>query len=155
MKALLREYVQLRLDLSAAPSSPASIEQAIRSSNSLQASLWGHAVAVSAADSRAIPPQLFVEALNRMIDLQETRLAARDRVPPIVFVLLYGIAVVVIGFSGYVSGAGERQGRIPVAIMAVLIASVIGMIEDIDLSQGGFVTVSQQAMQDVQKRMDW
>jgi hypothetical protein len=55
---------------------------------------------------------------------------------------------------GYASGLGSKRGRIPVAIMAVLVASVIGMVGDIDRSQSGFITVSQQAMHNLRENMD-
>jgi hypothetical protein len=112
-------------------------------------------MAVSAVDPRSVPTGLFVQALNEMIDLQETRIAARrNRVPGVVFVLLYGIAGVAIGFSGFVGGLGGKRGRIPVVIMAVLIGSVIGMIADIDRTRSGFITVGQQALHDVKANLD-
>ena len=94
-----------------------------------------------------------MQALNQMIDLQETRLAAsRNRVPAIVFFLLYAIGVVAIGLSGYLDGlSGGRSGRIPVAIMAVMVASVIGGVGDLDRAQSGFITVGQQAMESVKE----
>jgi hypothetical protein len=49
-------------------------------------------------------------------------------------------------FSGYVSGLAGRRGRMPVMIVAMLVAGEIGMIGDIDRSQSGFTTASQRAM---------
>jgi hypothetical protein len=90
-----------------------------------------------------------------MIDLQETRLgASRNRVPRVVFVLLYGVAAVSIAFAGYVSGLGHRRRRVPVAIMALLVASVIGMTDDIDRSQSGFIAVSQRAMHSLKDSLE-
>ncbi len=153
VKELLRAYVQLRIDATRTPASATSLERVIARSNELQAELWQHAAAVSAADPRSVPAGLFVQAVNEMIDLQETRLAAgRNRVPAVVFFLLYAVGVVAIGLSGYVEGlAGGREGRIPVAIMAVMIASVIAVVGDLDRSQGGFITVGQQAMENVKE----
>jgi hypothetical protein len=150
VKTLLQQYTQLRLDQGTAPQDSDELEQAVQRSNDLQAKLWQIAMAVSAGDPHSVPAGLLVQTLNQMIDLQETRLAARgNRVPGVVFALLYGIAGVAIGFSGFVSSLGGSRGRIPVAVMAVLIGSVIGMIADIDRAQSGFITVSQQAMHDV------
>jgi len=155
VKGLLHDYVQLRVDLFRAPPSPISLEQMIRRSNQLQAELARHAIEVSAIDPHSISAGLFMHALNEMFDLQEKRIAAaRNRVPGLVFMLLYGIAVVAIGFSGYASALGSRRGRIPVAIMAVLVSGVIAMVGDIDGSQTGFINVSQQAMHDLAQSMD-
>lgn len=151
---LLRDYVQVRLDLGRAAQRQISLEEAVGRSSEIGAEIWRHAVAVSAAEPRSVPVGLFVQALNEMIDLQEKRLAAaRNRVPAVVFVLLYAIAAVAVGFSGYVRGMGSKGGRVPVALMAVLIASVIGMVGDIDRSQSGFITVDQRAMENLRQSL--
>ena len=94
---------------------------------------------------------LFVQSLNQAIDLQETRLfAARNRVPGALFLLLYAVAVVAVGFSGFAVGLEGKQGRIPAAILGALVASVIGLIADIDRPRSGFITISQQPIFDVQ-----
>jgi hypothetical protein len=155
VKKLLRNYVQLRIDLTRTAQGQTSLDQAISRSNAIQAEVWQHAMAVSAAAPRSIPTGLFVQSLNQMIDLQEKRLAAmRNRVPAAVFLLLYAIAAVAIGFSGYVSGLGGRGGRVPVMIMGVLVASVIGMIGDLDRSQSGFITVGQQSMHNLAESLN-
>jgi hypothetical protein len=156
VRGLLRDYVQLRIDASRKPQSSVSLEQAIVRSDEIQAKLWQHATAVSAADPHSIPAGLFVQTLNEMIDLQATRLAAaRNRVPVIVFALLYAIAVVGLGLSGYLGGLlGGKVGRILVAIMAVFVASVIGIVGDLDRSQGGLITVGQQAMENLRESME-
>jgi hypothetical protein len=155
VRTLLRDYVQLRIDLSRMPPSSTSLEQGVADSGEIQAKLWQHAMAVSAADPRSIPAGLFVQTLNEMIALQEKRLTAgRGRVPPAVFLLLYGIASVALGFSGYLTGLRGGRGRIPVAIMALMFASVIGLVGDIDRSRSGFITVDQQAMQNLRANID-
>ena len=163
VKKLLHDYVQLRIyyvqlqiDLGRARPSAISFEQAIAHSNELQKELWQHAVAVSADDPRSRSVGLFIQSLNEMLDLQERRLAAsRNRVPGVVFFLLYAIAFVAIGLSGYAGGlSGDRKGRIPVAIVAVMFGGVIAVVGDLDRSQGGFITVSQQAMEHLLQSMD-
>lgn len=150
VRALLRDYVQLRLDFAAGSGDQASFERAVRRSKQIQTELWRHAVAVSNADTRSVPAGLFAASLNQMIDLQEVRLAAgRNRLPPAVLVLLCGIAVVTVGFSSYVGGVSGKAGRVPHALMAILVAAVIGMVADIDRSRTGFITVSQYALETV------
>ena len=156
VKKLLRDYVQLRLDVIRGPQNAMSLEQVITRSSEIQSALWQDALAVSTAAPNSIPAGLFVQSLNEMIDLQELRLAAaRDRVPPIVFFLLYTIAVIGIGLSGYLGGLWRGgNARIPVAITAVMVASVIGVVGDLDRSQGGFITVTQQAMYSLRQSMN-
>ncbi len=154
IKNLLHDYIQIRLDLARARPSGAALEQAVRSSNALQQEIWRRAVAVATPQPNSIQVGLFVQSVNEMIDLQELRLAAgRNRIPDIVFLLLYGVAATAVGLSGYVSGLAEGNGRIAVAILAALIAVVIGLISDFDRSNSGFVTISQQSMQSLKDSM--
>ena len=146
-RRLLDDYVRTRLDFARGPRNQASLDAAVRRSNQLQLELWAHAVAVTRDDPHSIPAGLFTASLNQMFDLQEARLAAtRNRVPPAVLVLLYGIAVGVVGLSGYVAGLSGRSGRVPHALMALMLATVIALVVDLDRSQSGFITVSQQAL---------
>ena len=150
VRKLLREYVQLRIDVLREPQDQISFEAATRRGDDLQAQLWQQAEEVNAANPQ-LNIVLFVQSLNQAIDLQETRLfAARNRVPGALFLLLYAIAVVAVGFSGFAVGFEGKQGPIPAAILGALVASVIGLIADIDRPRSGFFTISQQPMFDLQ-----
>ena len=153
-RKLLSDYTKIRIDLIRGPADAASRDLAVQRSTELQAELWRRAVTASAADPRSVSTGLFVSSLNEMIDLQETRLAAgRNRVPPAVLLLLDGVAVVAIGLSSYVGGLGGGTGRIPHAILALMIAVVIAMVADIDRSRSGFITVSQQTMLNLERSL--
>jgi hypothetical protein len=155
VRKLLRDYVEIRIGLTGAPQTQISLEKARQRSNALQAELWQHAVAVSTADLRSTPAGLFVRTLNDMIDLQEKRFAAvRAHVPLAVFVLLYTIAGVAIGLGAYVVSSRGQGGRLPIAIMGLLFAVVIGMTNDLDRSLGGFITVDQQSMYKLRENMN-
>lgn len=154
VRKLLRDYVQLRVDLLRKPQDEDLMEEATIRSDDLQAQLWQQAVEVNTADPHA-NIALFVQSLNQTIDLQETRvLAARNRVPGVLFLLLYGIAMVAVGFSGFAVGLEGKHGRIPAKILGALIASVIGLIADIDRPRSGFITVSQQPILDLQASLE-
>ena len=105
---------------------------------------------MSALDAHAVPAGLFVRSLNDLIDVHETRLTAdRNHVPPAVILLLYGIAVVALGFAGYNGGVVGARGRLPLAVMALTVVTVITLIMDLDRPRRGLVTVSQQPMADL------
>lgn len=155
VKKLLRDYVQVRLDLARSPPSAVTLERAVRRSNALQLQIWRYAAMSAAADPHSVSIGLFVRSLNAMIDLQEARLAAgRNHIPNVVYLLLYAVAATAVGFSGYVAGLANSKGQIPVAIVAVLIAAVIGLIGDFDRSSSGFVIVSQQSMLGLKESLD-
>ena len=85
------------------------------------------------SDPRQVPTGLFIQALNDMIDMHETRLSAgRNHMPAIVFPTLEGIAVVALGFTGYGAAQAAAQYRIATVVMAVMVASVITLVFDLD-----------------------
>ncbi|KAF0096553.1 MAG: hypothetical protein FD144_5819 [Rhodospirillaceae bacterium] len=144
---LLREYVQLRLDITRRLPTAQEFGAMISRSNAIQESLWQQAKAVAAKDNSMVPTGVFIQSLNKMIDDQETRLAAlHNRLPMIVLIALYGVATIAIGFTGYASRLQARHSRLAVYITGVLVASMVLLIQDIDRPGAGFIKVSQQPM---------
>jgi hypothetical protein len=146
---LLREYVQIRMDIIHHAPSAETLDPAIDRSNVLQEALWQQAMAAAAKDNGMVPTGLYVQTLNEMIDSQEKRLTAiRQRVPNIVLIALYGVTAVAVAFTGYASGLEARHARLPAYLMGVLVCAVILLIQDIDRPNTGFVRVNQQPMID-------
>ncbi|WP_422031053.1 hypothetical protein [Reyranella sp.] len=144
---LLREYVQIRLDLARGPIGRAEFDRAIARSNLLQEALWRQAQAVAAKDNAMVPTGLFIQSLNEMIDDQEKRLSAMtNRLPLVVIVALYAMCVMGIGFAGYGSGVESKRTRVPVHITGILVATMVLLIQDIDRPGSGYITVSQQPL---------
>jgi hypothetical protein len=146
---LLKDYVQVRLDITEHSLSTAELNGAIARSNAIQEALWQQAKAMAATDNGMVPTGLFIQSLNEMLDNQEKHLnAIRDRVPDIVFLTLYGVAAVASALAGYASGLGRRPSHMPVYVMIVLVCAVIVMIQDLDRPFSGFIEASQQPMID-------
>jgi uncharacterized membrane protein len=125
------------------------IAAAIARSNEIQAALWQQAKAAMGKDNAMVPTGLYIQALNETFDNQEKRLTAfRTHVPNTVLLALYGIAILAIGFAAYASGLERRRWRLPIYVMAFIVAAVILLIQDIDPPGAGFVSVSQQPMID-------
>src|SRR5690242_4139158 len=144
---LLRDYVQLRLDLTQRPVTLQEFNAEVARSNAIQEALWQQARAVAAKDNAMVPTGLFLQSLNEMIDDQDKRLAAlSNRLPPIIVIALYGISIVAIGFAGYGSGVEAKRSRVPVYIAGLLVAAMVLLIQDIDRPGAGFIKVSQQSM---------
>jgi hypothetical protein len=146
----LREYVQLRLDVTQHVTSATQLKATIGRSNEIQETLWRNAMALAAKDTGMVPTGLFIQSLNEMIDNQGKHLeATRGRVPNIVFVTLYGVAIVAFTLAGFANGLLEqRRVRLPVYITGVLVSAVILLIQDLDRPTAGFIRVSQQPMID-------
>ncbi len=84
-----------------------------------------------------------------MIDDQEKRLtAAFNRVPSIVLIALYGVAIVASAFAGYAAGLDGQRSRLSFYTMGVLVCAMILLIQDLDRPNAGFIKVSQQPIID-------
>ena len=146
---LLRQYVQIRLDVGQHPPSPEELTAAIDRSNAVQEALWRQATAVAAKDSAVVPTGLFIQALNDMIDSQQERLVPiYNHLPNFVLVVLYGIAAVAVAFSGYGRTLRQERSTAPVFTVGVLVCIVILLIQDLDRPRSGFITIDQQPMID-------
>jgi hypothetical protein len=112
--------------------------------------LWAEAVFATAQDPKSVSAGLFAQSLNDVIDFNEKRrIATRNHVPEVAFLLLFALSAVAVGFTGYGAGLIGTRQRIPNAIIAVSIAVVIMMIADLDRPKRGLITVDQQALTDV------
>ena len=147
---LLRDYVQVRLDLTQKTSSPLDLKPALARSNAIQEALWRQAKEVAAKNNGMVPTGLFIQSLNEMIDDHEKRLVALiSGVPNIVLIVLYTIAMVASAFAGYAAGVEAQRSRGPMYVAMALFIAVILLIQDLDRPTSGFITASQQPMQDV------
>jgi hypothetical protein len=145
----LREYVQIRLKITQRVSTKADLKATIDRSNEIQEALWKNAMALATKDAGLVPTGLYIQSLNAMIDTQGMPLAAMySRVPNIVLVALYVVAIVAFSFAGYANGLQARRLRLPVYVMGVLVCAVIFLIQDLDRPGTGFISVSQQPMID-------
>lgn len=150
VRRLVREYATQRLTLGGAAWGSPERAETIDASLRLQESLWHEAVAVVALDTKSVPAGLFADAVNHLYDMHEARVTAdRNHVPQSVLLLLYGIAIVAIGFAGYTGGVAGAHNRWPTVIMVATIVIVITLVMDLDRPRRGLVTVSQQPMLDL------
>ncbi len=151
---LLREYVQVRLEGTLSIMDQPALEAAIGRSDRLQEALWQNTMALVAKDPSMVPTGVFIPSLNEMIDNQTKHLVAQqNRVPNIVFLSLYGVAIVAFAFVGYANGLEKRRLRLPVYLMGGIVSAVILLVQDLDRPNAGFIMVSEQPMRDVAASM--
>jgi len=147
---LLREYVQVRLDLTQKIPSPLDLKAVLDRSNAIQEALWLQVKEVAAKNNGMVPTGLFIQSLNEMIDNHEKRvIALTSSVPDIVLVVLYLIAMAASVFSGYAAGVESQRSRRPMYVAMGLFIAVILLIQDLDRPTRGFITAGEQPMQDV------
>jgi hypothetical protein len=151
IRSLLREYVDVRLTAV----QDGGIEQGIRESEALQNRLWAQSVALARDNPSSIVVGLFVQSLNEVIDLHAKRITAgiRNRVPAVIWVSLFAVAVISLGAMGYHAGLVRTSRSIAIVAIGVTFTVVIGLVADLDSPREGFLKVSQQPLVDLRESM--
>jgi hypothetical protein len=151
---LLRDYVGVRLSFHRDSDDEAKFAQAIAASTKLHDELWRQASAASALQPLSVPIGLYVQSLNELIDLHAKNLAAlRNRVPASSILMLYAIALAGLGLIGYESGLSSVRRSFPTVIVALLLASVILLVVDLDRPRHGLITIGVQPLIDLEASM--
>jgi hypothetical protein len=152
--AIMREYVDTRLEFYDAGIDPIRLQQAIDKNQQIQDQLWQQAIAVSAIDPRSVPTGLFIQSLNEVIDLHAARLAAmKNRVPEVIIVLIFIVSIVTLSLIGYALGMFQHRSFIPTLMALILIAIIIVAIIDLDAPRSGLIRISQESMIKLQQSL--
>jgi hypothetical protein len=147
---LLREYVDVRIR----GVQDGKVEEAIKRSEELQELLWVEAV--TAAESKPGPIiGLYIQSLNETIDMHSKRIqvALRNRIPFIIWLGLFALALLGMSSVGYHAGLAETRRSPAMLVLILAFAGVFLLIADLDRAHEGLLKVSQQAMIDVQRSM--
>ncbi len=154
IRRLLRDYVDIRVK--AGQNGPERLSEAVARSEALQDQLWAQAAAAAIKTHGSITTGLFIQSLNELIDLHLKRLtvAVRNRVPATIWVTLYFLSCLAMFMMGYRSGlVGARSLMVSLALV-LSFSGVMFLIADLDRPQKGFMRVSQQAMVELQNKLN-
>jgi hypothetical protein len=147
--SLLRDYAAVRIGLGI-PYDQSKLERDIAKSKDLLTRLWQQAVTVS--EPQTLAANRFINALDEMTKIQEKRVSAYlYHVPNAVVLMLLGVGMITVGFTGYYIGLTETRPRLGVLIMAVMVAVVIVGVIDLDQPARGLIRVPIQPLVDVGK----
>ena len=103
----------------------------------LHEQIWSHAIALSAERQRAEMVLLFIESMNKVIDLSEKRATViSDHVPSTVFLIIYTVAVIGFGFIGYSAGFSGHRHLFVTLLVVILISVLVTLIADLDPDRG-------------------
>jgi len=95
------------------------------------------------------------ETLNEMIDLHTKRLAAyQNRVPLAIYLVLCGVSVSAVFLMGFYIGFSKHRAHIMTMMLALLVASVMWLILDLDQPTSGSIRTSQQSLIDLQQDLN-
>lgn len=144
---MLRDYLDTRIAWRETGFDPVKINEAIARTQAEQKELWSKAVAAVRTNPGSPLYALFISSLNDAIDLQAKRAAARENhVPPVVFYLLFLVAVMSMILVGLGCGVGDSRHFAFTTTVAILISLVILAIIDLDRPRRGLIEVSQKSM---------
>jgi hypothetical protein len=92
-------------------------------------------------------------ALTDLVSVGETRVVAGlyARVPETILLLLLIGSALSLGMVGYNAGLTGKRSILSAAVMVVALGVVLTIVVDLDRPQEGLITVSQQALLDVQR----
>ena len=149
VRELLREYVPHRIVLTGST----DIQGEIAKSVAIQNEIWAVTEQV-ARDNGSDVVALFVESVNDVIDLHESRVTAGSaRVPETILLLLVGGAALSLGMVGYNAGLTGRRSLLSAVVLIVALGAVITIVVDLDRPREGFIQVSQQPLIDLQQQI--
>ena len=151
IRDLLREYIPVRIAVRGLE----QLQENDRRSGELQDEMWviTERLAIESPESTALGT--FITSLNEMIDVENARLVVGvyGRVPTtIIDVLLLG-GLLSTFVLGYHAGLGRRRLLTSTALFIVVLSSVVTLIIDLDWPRDGLISVSQQALIDLQEKL--
>jgi len=151
IRNLLRNYVDLRLEAVQTD----DLETALRRSNELHSQIWAETEAMAGKHPESILVGLFVQSLNEMIDLHETRvvIGLYNRIPLILWGTLYFLAALAMAAVGYHAGLTSRIRSLSSLILVLTFSAVMALVADLDRPREGMLRVSQQALIDLRGTM--
>jgi len=152
VKLLMRDYVDLRVEASAAALVDRDTQNALTAKTThAQSAMWDYARRGVEADPDVYPPVLFVEAVNGLIDSYGRRDASLNRhVPEVVLLLLYSTFLMAGAIVGYSSGIAGHRPSLVSHVMVALIVLLVFIIVDLDRPRRGLILVSQKSFVDLQ-----
>lgn len=143
----LREYAAVRI----ATNDLADLRARVARSIEIHNEVWSitEELARAAPDSEVFA--LFIDSLNEMIDLHETRLTSGyyARVPETVLLLLLGGTLLTLAMVGYNAGLSLRRGPLASVVLIIILGAVITLVVDLDRPRDGLLEVSQQPLLDL------
>lgn len=122
-----------------------------------QTEIWRRSIAACRRESAPYVCGLLLPALNEMFDIATTRtMASRNHPPPIVFVLLFGLAVASSVLAGYGMAGGRTRGWLHMVGFATAMSIAVYTILDIEFPRLGLIQVSDfdQALVQLRKSMN-
>jgi hypothetical protein len=150
-RGLLRRYVAARLALR----TPGDLPRVLAESERLHRELWAAATEVGRRHPDSEVVALFIDSLNQVIDLHESRwtVAVHHRLPPPLLNTMLALCVLSMGVLGL--AAGQARARTPSPTLALVLAAamLVTVIIEMDRPWQRIFAVSRDSLSDVAEMM--
>jgi hypothetical protein len=142
-------YLETRIRFYSAKADIPAIIKSLQDGQALQATLWERASSLGRDKENLHRTAQMIPALNEMFDIASTRTAATiDKVPEIIFYLLFLISVTASLMVGYAGGI--KPDWTMVLSFSLMISMTVYLIVDLDRPRKGAITMDKANEQIVQ-----
>ena len=152
MKALLREYVDIRLQATNGGDLHAILARSVE----IHHLLWEKVLSVSRTTTTpGVNISLAAQSINNVIDMHEIRVSAGlyGRIPTVIWLALFAITGLSMITIGTLVGLSGKRRLVVVIPMLLAFAVLVSLIADLNRPQKGIIKVGQQSMISLQKNM--
>ena len=157
LRESFRRYLDKRLAVYRQFPNTAAANAAIADANKLQGEIWSQAVTGSrAADAHPDAGKLLLPALNQMIDITTTRrMATQLHPPPIIFVMLFGLAFISALLAGYAMAGNKYRSWLHIVCFTVAVTIAVYVILEVEYPRVGTIRVDafDQALSELRQSM--
>lgn len=141
---LLHKYLDARMHFSDAGLNQAKLDASFAQANALLAEMWQQSVAVAQQNPTPITA-IFLQSLNEMADLSESRLAALENRIPIV---LWFVLIFISTLTCLLVGCSFRRGAfLAILVWPLMISIVLALSADLDSPRTGLIQIGQQSIE--------
>ena len=153
LQAAVRRYVEHRLALPKTIVDEASLQRSLDEIREMHGQM--QALVQEAVDGGTPVVVPLVNTLNALTSSHAARLAAlRDRLPPGVVLLLVVAAVLCMIVIGWQQGASSERHPAAALGFTVLVCMVVWVTLDLNQPQRGWITISQEPLEQLLKGME-
>jgi len=157
LRELFREYVDSRVNVYQKLPDLVAAKAELSKSENLQTRIWTRTLAVARLpDGDPDADKLLLPSLNAMFDIAATRtMAARIHPPPIIFRLLFVLALLCSVLVGYGLAESKQRNWLHLAAFAVITAISVYVILDLDYPRAGLLRLDafDQVLIDLRENM--
>lgn len=148
-RQLLREYVDIRL---AVAQDITKLDATVSRSEAIHTVLWNRAEMLARANDESSMVALYITSVNAVIDVHSERAkAVSTRVPISMWLVVGFAATLTLMMVGFQTGVLESRSFVAVMALLLVFAAVLLLIIDLDRPYEGLLSVSQQALVDLQR----